>query len=107
MNKYDDYDKSDWLQRGYGEKYGRNREDRDQPKEDRFSDIGTAKQLNSLNDNARLYVTIRKSLDSVQEYKKLIMIIPGKISRKFAKFSEYENFHAQKEHRERVRRPLP
>jgi len=85
MSRYDDYFdrmKPDY-ERDPPDTFGRDVRDnsfggdRQPTNMDRHSDFGTTKPLNSLTDNIRLYVTLKKGSESVSEYKKIILMTPG------------------------------
>ena len=46
---------------------------------ERHSDYGGTRPMNSLSDNIKLYIAIRKSYESATEYKKLVIMTPSKI----------------------------
>jgi len=66
--------------RGYdtfGGNFDRFEEPQKTPAPNDFNDFHVTRSTNSNSENIRLYITIRKTQDSVSEYKKLIIMTSG------------------------------
>ncbi len=77
MKQYDDFYKPDMLDRHIMEKFLRDGHEKGPYNERNYEYARGGTGGNGLLDNARLYVTIKRSPDSNQEYKKLILMVPS------------------------------